>query len=81
MFFYNNLDCIIHILPYKIGNIYIDIILSSEIVNYPTLILDYSHTNNYLSNPARNKLINNKYIISDKDGYILNGKLIKKRNY
>ncbi len=75
---YLNLDCVIPWSCFQLS-VYIDIILSPDIIYYNNAKFNYECTFNYLN--CENKLIleQNKYIISDNIGYIIDGKLKQKK--
>ena len=64
------LDCLIPVMMLWGQPVYLDIIFSSNIIDYANAIYNCTYTQNYLDTNARRFLAQNEYIFSDQIGFV-----------
>ena len=72
------LDCLIPLISIQMQEVSLDIILSSNIIDYPNAIFNCTFTQNYLDTVPRRFLAQNEYIFSDQIGFVEGGEFHRK---
>ncbi len=74
-----NLDVLIPLICSQYDPVYIELILSSQIIYYPDMNVIFEYKHNYLDTGPRGYLAQNKFVISTDIGFFCGGKYNKKK--